>query len=146
MGFGIHFRACGLEGSMGIHFICIDIRGDQYKCFLALLFLQPLGLHEGWFFVQLFFLSLLLLFCTLKPLPSVILEEAGYCSVWGTTVCLSGLAAGPRRCPTPVTLLVTAALPELRGCGGTSPLLIGSKFVLLAGAQPLALCCQTDAT
>lgn len=100
---------------MGIHFICVDIRGAQYKCFLALLFLQPWGLHEGWLFVQFFFLSLLLFFCTLKPLPSVILEGACYRSVWGTTLLLSGLAAGPRRCPTPVTLLLTAALPEFRG-------------------------------
>lgn len=39
---------------MGIHFICVDIRGAQYKCFLALLFLQPWGLHEGWLFVHFF--------------------------------------------------------------------------------------------
>lgn len=50
MGFGIHFRACSLQGSTGIHFICADIKGAQYKCFLELLFLQPWGLHEDWLF------------------------------------------------------------------------------------------------
>lgn len=109
---------------MGIHFICVDIKGAQYKCFLALSFLQPWGLHEGWLFVLgcffFFFFSLLLFFFTLKPVPSVILEEVCYHSVWGTSVLLAGLAAGPQRCPVPVTSLVTAALPGLKrlGLGG----------------------------
>lgn len=59
-------------------------------------------------------------FFTLKPVPSVILEEVCYHSVWGTSVLLAGLAAGPQRCPVPVTSLVTAALPGLKrlGLGG----------------------------
>lgn len=47
---------------MGIHFICVDIKGAQYKCFLALLFLQPWGLHEGWLFVWAFFFSFSVIF------------------------------------------------------------------------------------
>lgn len=97
------------------------------------------------FLFSFFFFLCCCFFCTLKPLPSVILEEAHYRSVWGTTVLLSGLAAGTQRCPTPVTSLVTAALPESRGWGGTRAGHVGSKVVLLAGARPPALCCQTDA-
>lgn len=46
---------------MGIHFICVDIKGAQYKCFLALLFLQPWGLHKSWLFVQVFSFSVVFL-------------------------------------------------------------------------------------
>lgn len=93
---------------MGIHFICVDIRGAQYKCFLALLFLQPWGLHEGWLFVHFFFLLLLLcccIFCTLKPLPSVIANEVRYRSVWGSTSPLAALLPDPG--------ILTAVTPRL---------------------------------
>lgn len=77
-------------------------------------FIPPaLGFTQGLAFCSSFFLSLLF-FCTLKPLPSVILEEGCYHSVWGTTRSgfLSGLAAGPWHCPMPVPSLVAAALPR----------------------------------
>lgn len=74
----------------------------------------------------------LLFFRTLKPLPSVILEERCYCSVWGTTISLrSGcwtVAQPPAcpltggSCPTRLGHQHSRVLDVLQGTGGQGEL------------------------
>lgn len=121
---------------MGIHFICVDIRGAQYKCFLALLFLQPWGLHEGWLFVHFFFPSsspLLLFFLHSEASSKCNCRQGALSQRLGQHLSACSAAARPRhphsRHPTPVTPLPAVALPGSRGRTAVVP--IGSHLVLL---------------